>query len=782
MYEAIRAAEDMLCGSGRDPQREKRESARRGCGLIWAGRGRKGGGGARRTEGCHPNRRGQNLAQDRLWGSLSASAHVCDSRPLPHFPRHVPPTMSRPLPAPAVPLLPSPSLSSPAPAPAAPAQGLGPAAVQLREACPTSTPPMASSSSASSSPPLFGVTMLQVFVYFQQYPADRAWRKLAVCWLWTLDALHLALSAHFVYHYLVTNYDKPDALSEIVWSFKLRVVVGAFVVCSVHTLYTSRLWTLLAIDDHVEPFGKEARRWSRQKTPAHASASRWVMRRVVPWLVSALVGLGYGIAIVLCTETYKVKSFGDLAHATWATFVPLGASTVIDAVIAGSLCYFLARCRPRSEAMNGPFKTLIVYTLNTGTITGQALFRLFSLLAIAMMVAYPGTFIPIAIEFIVIKLYINSYMAMLNARSVMTPSPDHAHHAHGSSFLPSGTGARILSYPLTEQKRAFPSFYTSLSSLQLGSGAGFSSRLSNPAVLPRHAGDGRNTHAPTADSDDAAAEWTCPRPSPVPRLRAPRVNHPDVCPEYGTVETVVGVGVTFPAAVFDRTLQAKQQPTSEQAPRFHSFTSASSSATVAPASAHPLAPAPISERYSAYADPVDPLTPIPLRVTVVHASTAEADITAAPSSTEELEFPSPPDRALSPLRFASYSSGTSSPGPGNSLSAPSTPTRPNSYVRPGRPRLPSAYSIWSDAGACEGEDEGEGEAGDVPRPIANTSAASGSGSSSIPTSPTSPTFPGSAVYGSPGGRRYTHMVSAARESRRALGSFQSGCSSLGGGG
>ncbi|KAH9851215.1 hypothetical protein C2E23DRAFT_904497 [Lenzites betulinus] len=626
---------------------------------------------------------------------------------------------------------------------------------------------------------LFGVTMLQVFVYFQQYPTDCAWRKFAVCWLWSLDSLHFALSAHFVYHYLVTDYDKPDALSQIVWSFKLRVVVDALVVCSVHTLYTSRLWTLLSIDDRVEPFGKEARRWSRQKMPAHASASRWIMRRVVPWLVSALVGLGYGIAIVLCVETYKLSSFGELAHSAWATYVPLGASTVIDAIIAGSLCYFLARCRPRSEAMNGPFKTLMVYTLNTGTITG-----LFSLLAIATMAAYPGTFIPIAIDFIVIKLYINSYMAMLNARGVMHPSPDDAHHTRGSSFLPPGASARILSYPLTEQKRAFPSFYTSLSSLQLGSGPGFASRASNPAVQPPCAAEERNTRAPTAD--DTPADW-CPRPSPVPTLRAPQLSHPDVCPEYGTVETAIGVGVAFPDAVFGGTSHANPQAAREHllAQRFHSFTSASSSATVAPGTpTHPLAPPSVAvpKRYSAnanaYADPVDPLTPIPLRVTVVHASATEADITETPALTQDLEFPSPSDRSLSPLRFTSYSSGTSNPSPGESLSPPPTPTRPYAYARPGRPRLPSAYSIWSEAGTREDEDE------DAPGPCPNPSpsARAGAGRPCTPTSPTSPTFPGSAVYGSPGGRRYTRMVSAARESRRALGSFQSGCSSTGVGG
>ncbi|KAI0651019.1 hypothetical protein C8Q79DRAFT_931003 [Trametes meyenii] len=246
---------------------------------------------------------------------------------------------------------------------------------------------------------LFGVTMLQTFVYFQQYASDRAWRKLSVCWLWFLDALHLSLSAHFVYHYLVTDYDRPDALSQIVWSFKLRIVVDALVVASVHTLYTSRLWTLLAIDDHVEPFGKEARRWSRQKMTVRASATRWVMRRIAPWLASVLVVVGYALGIVMCIVTFKLDTFGDLSRAPWATFVPLGASTAIDVVIAGSLCYFLARCRPRSStAMNGPAKTFMMYTLNTGVITSFC-----SLITISTMVAFPTTFIPIAIEFLVIK-------------------------------------------------------------------------------------------------------------------------------------------------------------------------------------------------------------------------------------------------------------------------------------------------------------------------------------------------------------------------------------------
>ncbi|KAM5541046.1 hypothetical protein V8D89_005357 [Ganoderma adspersum] len=72
---------------------------------------------------------------------------------------------------------------------------------------------------------LFGVITLQAFVYFQHYPADRWWTKLAVCWLCFLDAFHLSLSAHFAYYYIVVNYDNPSALLWLTWSYKLRSVV-----------------------------------------------------------------------------------------------------------------------------------------------------------------------------------------------------------------------------------------------------------------------------------------------------------------------------------------------------------------------------------------------------------------------------------------------------------------------------------------------------------------------------------------------------------------------------
>ncbi|PCH45003.1 hypothetical protein WOLCODRAFT_78261 [Wolfiporia cocos MD-104 SS10] len=68
---------------------------------------------------------------------------------------------------------------------------------------------------------LYGVTNVQVFFYFREYHDDVIWSKLSVIWLWILDTLHMILSFHAVYWYLITNFGNSTELSIVVWSFKV---------------------------------------------------------------------------------------------------------------------------------------------------------------------------------------------------------------------------------------------------------------------------------------------------------------------------------------------------------------------------------------------------------------------------------------------------------------------------------------------------------------------------------------------------------------------------------
>ena len=51
------------------------------------------------------------------------------------------------------------------------------------------------------------------------------------------------------------------------------------------------------IDEDVEPFKEEDRRWSSQKVTLHESAARWIMRRVIPYFVVSSLVLG-GVCVL----------------------------------------------------------------------------------------------------------------------------------------------------------------------------------------------------------------------------------------------------------------------------------------------------------------------------------------------------------------------------------------------------------------------------------------------------------------------------------------------------
>ncbi|EPQ56039.1 hypothetical protein GLOTRDRAFT_129242 [Gloeophyllum trabeum ATCC 11539] len=82
---------------------------------------------------------------------------------------------------------------------------------------------------------LFGVTNLQIFLYFKAYQEDWIVYKVAAAGLWTLDALHLCLAGHSVYFYFVTNFGSLAEAFNIVWSFKLQIVMNIITILAVQS-------------------------------------------------------------------------------------------------------------------------------------------------------------------------------------------------------------------------------------------------------------------------------------------------------------------------------------------------------------------------------------------------------------------------------------------------------------------------------------------------------------------------------------------------------------------
>ncbi|KAF9040434.1 hypothetical protein BDZ89DRAFT_347249 [Hymenopellis radicata] len=254
---------------------------------------------------------------------------------------------------------------------------------------------------------LFGLTNLQTFVYFLNYRND-SWLgyKSSVVALWCLDALHLALIAHGLYFYLVTNYGESLALVRIVWSFKFQVVLEVVVVLAVETLYILHIWKVYMADLRLTSCSSRA--------------------RFIPCIPSCFLIGTAAVGIVLCCETYQLETFDDIPRISWATFSALAVATVVDLSIASSLCFFLANRKPGIIKVDTTIELLMLYTIDTGFITSAC-----SLLALATCIVWHSYFVFIGVEYVLTTLYVNSFLAMLNARHTVpsqlqdgTPRPN----------------------------------------------------------------------------------------------------------------------------------------------------------------------------------------------------------------------------------------------------------------------------------------------------------------------------------------------------------------------
>ncbi|KAJ8589401.1 hypothetical protein M405DRAFT_791740 [Rhizopogon salebrosus TDB-379] len=235
---------------------------------------------------------------------------------------------------------------------------------------------------------LFGLTNVQAFIYLQTHSGTRMTvYKLAVIGLWILDALHLALITHCVYYYLIINYANTSALLEIVWSFKLQFIIDFLIIFGVHVLYACRIWII---------------NQGRSKA--------------LPVTVVTILILGSGVATVIIWEMYQCHVFTDLIGIEWSIYTTLGAITFVDFVMASSLCYLLVTSRTGFSSTDSLLTKLVAYVINTGCLTS-----VFSMIALITCAVMPGNLISISIGFLIATLYVNSYIALLNARYYLQP-------------------------------------------------------------------------------------------------------------------------------------------------------------------------------------------------------------------------------------------------------------------------------------------------------------------------------------------------------------------------
>ncbi|KAF8347265.1 hypothetical protein F5887DRAFT_1072778 [Amanita rubescens] len=109
-------------------------------------------------------------------------------------------------------------------------------------------------------------------------------------------------------------------------------------------------------------------------------------------------------------KLYSVSTLPQLSQLRWSIIFGLSMSSFDDFMLAIAICHFLAIRRTTFEETKSRLWTIMTYAVISGALT--SIFSLTSVITVAIM---PHNLVFQGIEFLVPKLYVNSYLAMLVA-------------------------------------------------------------------------------------------------------------------------------------------------------------------------------------------------------------------------------------------------------------------------------------------------------------------------------------------------------------------------------
>ncbi|KAI1783892.1 hypothetical protein LXA43DRAFT_1044988 [Ganoderma leucocontextum] len=227
---------------------------------------------------------------------------------------------------------------------------------------------------------LYGITVHQSYRYFRIYPADLPVLKWLVSFVLVLETVTSALSMHVCYHYLVSSYFSPLTLIYGLWSINLFPLVSGLAMVSTQSFFAHRIYVL-------------------------SHSYRYFLAVAV---LLCFVEMGFFIAAT--TEAFIIPTFEGFKHVTWLVSTGSTMAVASDVLITSMLISALRRSRTNVERTDSKVEVMLVYSVNTGLLTGVLIFS-----SLLFAFIQPGNLIYTGIGIPGIKMYANTLMAALNS-------------------------------------------------------------------------------------------------------------------------------------------------------------------------------------------------------------------------------------------------------------------------------------------------------------------------------------------------------------------------------
>ncbi|KDR70469.1 hypothetical protein GALMADRAFT_144753 [Galerina marginata CBS 339.88] len=248
-------------------------------------------------------------------------------------------------------------------------------------------------------------SMDQAWHYFNTY-SDRPIIKYTVGALVALEMLHLAVSIHALYFFLITNYLNPLALLQNVWSL------------NVYSLIVLPLsWTMLM--DYTKDYIRHHLivllvHLSYAMRIYHVSGKKKVIALAIGFVSLIHCALGWVVVAVLQNLAFQRPVLSEmLTKAVLASAIP------IDVIIAYTLCYYLHTNRSGMKQTDRLINRLMMYTINCGVLTS-----ILDIVTLALLIARPMDLLFFAVSQVLATVYSNSLLATLNSRKRLKPNEE----------------------------------------------------------------------------------------------------------------------------------------------------------------------------------------------------------------------------------------------------------------------------------------------------------------------------------------------------------------------
>lgn len=230
---------------------------------------------------------------------------------------------------------------------------------------------------------LFGVVVLQIYLYFQWYPKDRRMIKLLVLSLLILECADTAISTNATWLFMVSGWGNPATLMAAPWSFSVAIILTALTAYLAQIFFARRLWV----------FSK------------NVIVSGLIVAIAFAQFLAALAGASQVLASQL-TDSMKLSTFD--AFAVW-----LASSAACDILIAGGMIFYIRKSKSNTNIRST--RALLTRLINQSVQTG-AFTACCALIQLGFFFGFTLNNLQDTPFFILGKLYSNTVLANLNSR------------------------------------------------------------------------------------------------------------------------------------------------------------------------------------------------------------------------------------------------------------------------------------------------------------------------------------------------------------------------------